>query len=133
MNTNEAAAYTNPYLQKLSGYTGRTISSWSDDILYQVPKTSDALVKGNLYLPGSEQTAGSIFIGMNTEPTKNQIDIEYRWAVYDYQTGVRTEVQGWKLMGNGFGGILHIMAILKCIAQQGLRATRIRSWRLMLL
>lgn len=99
MNTNEAAAYTNHYLQKLSGYTGRTISSWSDDILYQVPKTSDALVKGNLYLPGSEQTAGSIFIGMNTEPTKNQIDIEYRWAVYDYQTGVRTEVQGWKLNG----------------------------------
>lgn len=36
---------------------------------------------------------------MNTEPTKNQIDIEYRWAVYDYQTGVRTEVQGWKLNG----------------------------------
>ncbi len=99
MNTSEASAYTNFYLQKLSEYTGRTISSWSDDILYQVPKTKDTLAKANLYLPGSEQTAGSIFIGMNTEPTKNEIDIEYKWSVFDYQSGVSTEVQGWKLNG----------------------------------
>lgn len=99
MNTDQADAYLNPYLEKLSQYTGRPITSWADDILYQVPKTTDTLEKANLYVPAKEQQEGSIMIGMSTEPRNTEIDIEYRWKVYDYAKAETIEVQGWKLNG----------------------------------
>lgn len=99
MNTDQADTYLNPYLEKLSEYTGRPITSWADDILYQVPKSTDALEKANLYVPAKEQQEGSIMIGMSTTPKNTEIDIEYRWKVYDYAKEETIEVQGWKLNG----------------------------------
>ncbi len=99
MNTSQRDTYLNPYLTKLCGYTGRNITSWSDDILYQVPPCTDALEKANLYVPAKEQLEGSIMIGMNTVPENTKIDIEYRWKVFDYEKNEEIEVQGWKLNG----------------------------------
>lgn len=99
MNTSKADHYADPYLEFLSEVTGRKISTWEDDILYQVPKSTDTLSSANLYVPLKEQLAGSIMIGMNTKPTNKEIDIEYRWKVHDYQKNEDIEVQGWKLNG----------------------------------
>lgn len=99
MNTSQADTYLAPYLTKLCEYTGREVSSWADDILYQVPQTNDKLEKANLYVPAKEQLDGSIMIGMSTVPRNTEIDIEYRWSVYDYNSRETIEVQGWKLNG----------------------------------
>lgn len=97
MNTDQADVYLNPYLTKLSEYTSRTIRTWADDILYQVPQTSETLDRANLYIPASLQEDGIIMIGMTTDPSNKGMDIEYSWKAYDFTTGVTSQVQGWKL------------------------------------
>lgn len=97
MNTSEAATYVNPYLQKLSQWTGRNITGWSSDILYQAPATSVTLSSANLYYPPDSQTAGSVFVGMSTNPAYSQVDIEYRWTAFNYTTHETITISGWAL------------------------------------
>lgn len=97
MNTSRASAYVDTYLAKLSDWTGRTISSWSDDILYKAPVTTAALVSGSLYMPPDQQKADMVYIGMTTSPTNGQVDLEYIWSVYNYTNGKTTVLTGWNL------------------------------------
>lgn len=97
MNTDQAATYVNPYLQKLSQWTGRTIASWSDDILYQAPTTSATMQSASFYCPPDLQTPGSLYIGVTTVPAKSEVDLEFCWTVYDYISGETTELTPWKL------------------------------------
>ena len=97
LNTNNVKSVCAPYFTKLCQKVGRQLNSWTDDILYKSPTTNTRLKTANLYVPGSSQTSGSILIGMNTDPRNTDVDIEYRWEVFDYATGVQTQVQGWKM------------------------------------
>lgn len=97
MNTAQASAYVDPYLAKLSNWTGRTISSWSDDILYKAPATTATLASGSLYMPADQQTTDMVYIGMTTSPTNREVDLEYMWSVYNYTNGKTTVLTGWNL------------------------------------
>lgn len=97
MNTSQASTYVDPYLAKLSAWTGRTISSWSDDILYKTPATTATLASGSLYMPANQQTTDMVYIGMTTSPTNREVDLEYMWSVYNYTNGRTTVLTGWNL------------------------------------
>lgn len=97
MNTSQASTYVDPYLAKLSAWTGRTISSWSDDILYKTPATTATLASGSLYMPADQQTTDMVYIGMTTSPTNREVDLEYMWSVYNYTNGKTTVLTGWNL------------------------------------
>lgn len=97
MNTSQTATYVDPYLSKLSSWTGRTISSWSDDILYKTPSTTATLTSASLYMPADQQTVDMVYIGMTTEPLNKAVDIEYKWSVYNYTTKKTTTLTGWNL------------------------------------
>lgn len=97
MNTSQASTYVDPYLAKLSAWTGRTISSWSDDILYKTSATTATLASGSLYMPADQQTTDMVYIGMTTSPTNREVDLEYMWSVYNYTNGKTTVLTGWNL------------------------------------
>lgn len=97
MNTSQASAYVDPYLNKLSTWTGRTISSWSDDILYKAPSTSVTLQSASLYMPADQQPSNGVFIGMTTVPTYAAADLEYIWTAYNYTNKKTTYLTGWNL------------------------------------
>ena len=97
MNTSQASTYVDPYLAKLSAWTGRTISSWSDDILYKTPATTATLASGSLYMPADQQTVDMVYIGMTTSPTNKEVDLEYMWTAYNYTNGKTTVLTGWNL------------------------------------
>ncbi|MDD6328369.1 MAG: DUF5722 domain-containing protein [Lachnospiraceae bacterium] len=97
MNTSEAATYVDPYLTKLSAWTGRTISSWSDDILYKAPATSAVMSAVFMVYPEEQQTPETVFIGLATTPSKDEVDLEYRWMAYDYTSEETTVLTAWKL------------------------------------
>ena len=97
MNTAQASAYVDPYLAKLSNWTGRTIPSWSDDILYKAPATIATLTAGSLYMPSDQQGVDMVYIGMTTTPTNKEVDLEYMWSVYNYTNGKTTVLTGWNL------------------------------------
>ena len=97
MNTDQASTYVDPYLNKLSTWTGRTISSWSDDILYQTPPTSAVLTYASLYLPADQQADGMVYIGMTTTPTYQTTDLEYKWEAFNYTTMETVQLSGWTM------------------------------------
>lgn len=97
MNTDERATYVDPYLEKLSAWTGRTISSWADDILYKTPQTNVTLQKASLYYPEDEQDGRSVYIGVSSEPAKSEVDLEYMWSCYNYTTGEVVHSTSWAL------------------------------------
>lgn len=97
MNTSQASTYVDPYLSKLSVWTGHTISSWSDDILYKAPATSAALSSASLYMPADQQTPNMVFIGLTTQPANTSVDLEYKWTVYNYTNKKTTILTGWNL------------------------------------
>lgn len=97
MNTDYASTYVDPYLGELSNWTGRTISSWADDILYQPPKTSATLSSASLYYPTDLQDGKSVFIGLSTQPQKTEVDLEYMWSCYNYTTEEVSYTTAWAL------------------------------------
>ncbi|MBQ9199880.1 MAG: hypothetical protein IJ141_06830 [Lachnospiraceae bacterium] len=99
MNTDQAATYVDPYLNKFTEWTGRPITSWADDILYKAPVTNVVLTEASLYYPPDEQQPNSIYVGLTTEPKKTEVDIEYMWTAYNHTTGETTAISGWCING----------------------------------
>ena len=99
MNTDQAGKYVDPYLSKLSSWTGRTISSWKDDILYKAPATTATLSYATLYLPEDQQTDDMVFIGLTTVPKNSEVDLEFKWSAFNYTTNQTLELSGW-ILGN---------------------------------
>lgn len=97
LNTSGKSTYVDPYLDKLSLWTGRTISSWTDNILYKIPATSVTLQDASIYYPADYQEKGSVFIGLTTNPSKDIVDLEYTWSAYNYTTKQTMVVSGWTL------------------------------------
>lgn len=99
MNTDQRAAYVDPFLDKMSAWTGRTIGAWTDDIIYQAEESNATLSYATLYLPESEQTDKMVMIGMTTEPSVKEEDLEFKWSAYNHVTGETLELSGW-IFGN---------------------------------
>lgn len=97
MNTNDKTTYVDPYLAKFSNWTGRSITSWSDDILYQPEKTTATVNSASLYYPEDQQDGKSVFIGLTTSPTKDELDLEYKWTGYNYTTRQSFDIKDWAL------------------------------------
>lgn len=86
MNTDQKGTYVDPYLEKLSAWTGRTISLWEDDILYKAPQTNVTLSEASLYYPEDQQDGKSVYIGLTTSPKKTEVELEYMWTCFNYTT-----------------------------------------------
>ncbi len=97
MNTGERGTYVDPYLEKLSAWTGRTISSWEDDILYKAPQTNVTMSSASLYYPEDQQDGKSVFIGLTTTPKKDEVELEYKWTCYNYTTEEVAHSTTWAL------------------------------------
>ncbi len=106
MNTDQASVYVDPYLNKLSGWTGRTISSWKDDILYKAPATSVTLNSAQLYHPtpdvyraNNRDPEKMVWIGMTTSPSNQDIDLIFNWTAFNYTTNETLKL-GTEILGN---------------------------------
>lgn len=100
VNTSEKSTYVDPYLSKLSAWTGRTISAWTDDILYKAPATTATFKSASIYYPARNNDA-QVIIALTTSPVNSLkaggVDIEYKWTAYDTISGETTTVQGWTM------------------------------------
>lgn len=99
-NSAEVNTYVNPYLSKLSAWTGRNITSWTDDILYQPAATSTTLSSASLYYPEDQQGSNYVYIGMSSSPACTELDLEYKWTAFNYTTKETIQLTGWVLNNN---------------------------------